>query len=138
MAEQASDFRLGRREFGKMALGGAAFMDAGGAGAAEIPASAAGIRICAQSSGAPTADELLFLKQLGVRFVSVTPPANMRNAEGFIEIKKRYAAGGITVWNIANLGVHNMPEVTLNLPGRDQKIEEYKNYLRNLGKAGIK
>jgi mannonate dehydratase len=136
MAEQASDFRLGRREFGKMALGGAAFM--GGADAAAIPASAGGIRICAQSSGAPTADELLFLKQLGVGFVSVTPPANMRNAEGFIEIKKRYAAGGITVWNIANLGVHNMPEVTLNLPGRDQKIEEYKNYLRNLGKADIK
>src|SRR5881409_3702955 len=31
----------------------------------------------------------------------------------------------------------NMPEVTLNLAGRDQKIEEYKNYLRNLAKAGI-
>jgi mannonate dehydratase len=30
-----------------------------------------------------------------------------------------------------------MPEVTLNLPGRDQKIEDYKQYLRNLGKAGI-
>jgi mannonate dehydratase len=30
-----------------------------------------------------------------------------------------------------------MPEVTLNLPGRDQKIEEYKQYLRNLSKAGI-
>src|SRR5205823_1368108 len=41
------------------------------------------------------------------------------------------------VWNIGNSSVHNMPEVTLNLPGRDQKIEEYKNYLRNLGKAGI-
>jgi mannonate dehydratase len=30
-----------------------------------------------------------------------------------------------------------MPEVTLNLPGRDQKVEEYKQYLRNLAKAGI-
>src|SRR5206468_10034951 len=38
---------------------------------------------------------------------------------------------------IGNTSVHNMPEVTLNLPGRDEKIEEYKNYLRNLGKAGI-
>ena len=38
----------------------------------------------------------------------------------------------------ATLSVHNMPEVTLNLPGRDQKIEEYKQYLRNLGKAGIR
>jgi mannonate dehydratase len=30
-----------------------------------------------------------------------------------------------------------MPEITLNLPGRDQKIEEYLSYLRYLGKAGI-
>ena len=30
-----------------------------------------------------------------------------------------------------------MPELTLNLPGRAGKIEEYKQYLRNLGKAGI-
>jgi mannonate dehydratase len=30
-----------------------------------------------------------------------------------------------------------MPEVTLNLPGRDRKIEEYKAYLRNLAQAGI-
>jgi mannonate dehydratase len=30
-----------------------------------------------------------------------------------------------------------MEEVTLNLPGRDKKIEEYKTYFRDLGKAGI-
>jgi mannonate dehydratase len=30
-----------------------------------------------------------------------------------------------------------MPEVTLNLAGRSEKIEEYKQYLRNLGMAGI-
>jgi mannonate dehydratase len=30
-----------------------------------------------------------------------------------------------------------MEEVTLNLPGRDKKIEEYLNYIRYLGKAGI-
>ena len=41
------------------------------------------------------------------------------------------------MWNIGNTSVHNMPEVTLNLPGRDRKVEEYKQYLRNLAKAGI-
>src|SRR5437763_17011813 len=54
-----------------------------------------------------------------------------------MQIKQRYAEAGITVWNIGNPEVHNMPEVTLNLPGRDRKIEEYKNYLRYLGAAGI-
>ena len=68
--------------------------------------------------------------------VSASTP-DLRTAEGFMQIKKRYADAGITVWNIGNTSVHNMPEVTLNLPGRDQKIEEYKQYLRNLGQAGI-
>ena len=69
--------------------------------------------------------------------MSVGSTPDLRTAEGFMQIKKRYADAGITVWNIGNTSVHNMPEVTLNLPGRDQKIEEYKQYLRNLGKAGI-
>jgi len=30
---------------------------------------------------------------------------------------------GVKVWNIGNSNVHNMPEVTLNLPGRDQKVD---------------
>ena len=85
----------------------------------------------------PSDEQLLFLKQLGASYVSVGSPPDLRTAEGFMQIKKRYADAGITVWNIGNTSVHNMPEVTLNLPGRDQKIEEYKQYLRNLGKAGI-
>ncbi|MBZ5584057.1 MAG: mannonate dehydratase [Acidobacteriia bacterium] len=128
---------MDRRQFGKMTLGGAlasGFLENPGVAAA---AATPGIKICAQSGANPTPDDLLFLKQLGVGYVSVGSPANMRTAEGFLEIKKRYADGGITVYNIGNTSVHNMPEVTLNLPGRDQKIEEYKNYLRNLGKAGI-
>src|SRR4029453_2260617 len=82
-------------------------------------------------------EQLLFLKQLGAEYVSVASTPELRTAEGFQQIKKSYADNGITVWNIGKQPVHNMPEVPLNLPGRDQKIEEYKQYLRNLGRAGI-
>ena len=57
-------------------------------------------------------------------------------------MREQWEAAGFKVYNIGS-GVgpsgslHNMPEVTLNLPGRDQKIEEYLNYIRYLGKAGI-
>jgi mannonate dehydratase len=98
---------------------------------------APGIKLCAQTSAKPSDDELLFLKQIGAEYVSVGSTPDLRTAEGFLQIKKRYADAGITVWNIGNTSVHNMSEVTLNLPGRDQKIEEYKQYLRNLGQAGI-
>ncbi|MGH8246656.1 MAG: mannonate dehydratase, partial [Gammaproteobacteria bacterium] len=127
---------IARRDLGRMAfgMGAAAFLERA---AAVVHKVAPGIKLCVQSSPRPSDEQLLFLKQLGAEYVSVGSPADMRTAEGFLEIKNRYSSAGITVWNIGNTSVHNMPEVTLNLPGRDQKVEEYKQYLRNLGKAGI-
>jgi mannonate dehydratase len=127
---------LGKRFFGAT-LGGAAFFASLGRVSATTHRNAPGIKISVQSPATPTDDDILFLKQLGTEYVSVGSPPELRTAEGFLQIKKRYESAGITVWNIGNMCVHNMPEVTLNLPGRDEKIEEYKSYLRNLGKAGI-
>jgi len=130
-----------RRAFSKMALagaiGGPALFSSATANYAETPKIAPGIKICVQSPPTPTDDDLLFIRQLGVEYVSVGSTPELRTAEGFLQIKQRYAAAGIRVWNIGNTSVHNMPEVTLNLPGRDEKIEEYKQYLRNLAKAGV-
>ena len=126
-----------RREFSKLALAGAAFLAAAPDSPATVHPSQPGIKLCAQSPAKPTDDDLLFLQQVGAEYVSVGSTPDLRTAEGFLQIRKRYADAGITVWNIGNTSVHNMPEVTLNLPGRDRKIEEYKQYLRNLGKAGI-
>ena len=132
---------LARREFGKRilagAVSGATYLASAAKGDAAIHKSTPGIKICVQSPAVPTDDDLLFLKQLGAEYVSVGSTPELRTAEGFLQIKQRYASAGITVWNIGNTSVHNMQEVTLNLPGRDAKIEEYKSYLRNLGKAGI-
>src|SRR5579859_1019192 len=137
----STSFSPDRREFVKLAVGGA--LSAAGVFASPRTASATvhpvapGIKLCAQAPAEPTDDDLLFLNQMGAEYVSVGSTPDLRTAEGFLQIKKRYADAGITVWNIGNTSVHNMPEVTLNLPGRDKKIEEYKQYLRNLGKAGI-
>jgi len=138
--DQTTGFAPDRREFLKLAAGGA--LSAAGV-LASRPASATvhpiapGMKLCAQTSSKATDEELLFLKQIGAEYVSVASTPDMRTADGFIQIKKRFSDAGITVWNIGNTDVHNMPEVTLNLPGRDQKIEQYKQYLRNLGQAGI-
>jgi len=61
----------------------------------------------------------------------------LAGAMGAAPARAQGAAAGLKVWNMGNSNVHNMEEVTLNLPGRDKKIEEHKTYLRNLGKAGI-
>src|SRR3984885_2585916 len=137
----SAGFSPDRREFVKLAMGGA--LSAAGvfassrSASATVHQSAPGIKLCAQTSAKPTDEELLFLKQMGAEYVSVASTPDLRTAEGFLQIKKRYADAGITVWNIGNSNVHNMPEVTLNLPGRDQKIAEYKQYLHNLAAIGI-
>ena len=132
-----------RREFGKLALGGAL------AGAAALSTSSAstlrpippGVKI-GTSGGRATEDNLRYLKQLGVEWVSLGATPETATAAGFIQMRKDWEAGGFKVYNIGS-GVgpsgslHNMPEVTLNLPGRDKKIEEYLNYIRYLGEAGI-
>ena len=64
-------------------------------------------------------------------------------AEGFTHMREQWEAGGFRVYNesaeIAPNGnaVINVPEIVLNLPGRDDRIEEFLNYIRFLGKAGI-
>jgi mannonate dehydratase len=126
-----------RREFHKIATLGAAAFLASTPARATVHKNEPGIKLCAQAGAKPSDDELLYLKEIGAKYVSVGSTPDLRTAEGFLQIKKRYADAGITVWNIGNTSVHNMPEVTLNLPGRDKKIEEYKQYIRNLGKAGI-
>jgi mannonate dehydratase len=138
---ESSQFNSDRREFGRMALSGTlgalAFVDSAAKNSAAGRQNSPGIKLCAQSSAKPTDEQLLFLRQTGAEYVSVASSPDLRTTEGFMQIKKRYADAGVTVWNIGNSNVHNMPEVTLNLTGRDEKIEQYKQYLRSLGKAGI-
>src|SRR5215471_4262203 len=130
-----------RRDLAKIALGGAALLSTATNSSATLRPIPPGIKI-GTSAGPATEENMLYLKQLGVKWVSLAATPETATAEGFIKMREQWEAGGFHVYNIGS-GVgpsgslHNMPEVTLNLPGRDQKIEEYLNYIRYLGKAGI-
>ena len=83
----------------------------------------------------PSDEDLQFVKQLGVEYVNIGTGGDRATYENFVRLRQKVEAAGLKVWNIGNSNVHNMEEVTLNLPGRDKKIEEYKTYLRNLGES---
>jgi mannonate dehydratase len=124
-----------------MALAGAAAAASMGRSSASLRLIPPGVKV-GTSGGQPTEENMRYLKQLGITWLSLGASPQNATAEGFIKMREQWEAGGFKVYNIGS-GVgpsgslHNMPEVTLNLPGRDQKIEEYLNYLRYLGKAGI-
>lgn len=96
-----------------------------------------GMKISVQVPTNPSDEDLTFVKQLGVSYVNIPTGGERATLETFVDLKRRVETAGLKVWNIGNSNVHNMPEVTLNLEGRTKKIEEYKQYLRNLAKAGI-
>lgn len=96
-----------------------------------------GVKISLQIPTDPQPPDLEFVQQLGVSYVNIPTGGARGTYETFADLRQRVEARGLKVWNIGNSNVHNMPEVTLNLPGREQKIEEYKQYLRNLARAGI-
>src|ERR1035438_4039757 len=109
-----NEIKKARRDFGKLALGGAlgaaAFLSTEKKGSGAVHNSLPGIKLCGQGGAKPTDDELKFWRQIGCGYVSVASSPDLRTADGFKQIKKRYADAGITVWNIGNTSVHNMPE----------------------------
>lgn len=144
-ASEAQDPRpgIGRREFTRMTgAGGAAWLASAGTASARLIPIPPGIKIGTYARN-PSEENMLYLRQLGVTWISSGDfnPQNS-NAEGFAKIRQQWEAGGFRVFNESGRtgpggAVINVPEIVLNLPGRDEKIEAVRNYLRHLGQAGI-
>jgi mannonate dehydratase len=130
---------LDRRELGKALLGTA--LSSAAAQAQQKPRASRpwppGIKISVQMPTDPSAEDLQFVNQLGAHYVNIPTQGETATYENFARLKNNVESAGLRVWNIGNSDVHNMEEVTLNLPGRDRKLEQYKNFLRNLGRAGL-
>ncbi|HOW39380.1 MAG TPA: mannonate dehydratase [Bacteroidales bacterium] len=95
------------------------------------------IKIAYQAPAEPTTDDISFIQQLGIDNVVLWTDAKKAGYEYYNSRRELYEAAGIKVYGFGNWDVHNQDKITLGLPGRDEKIEEYLTHLRNLGKAGI-
>jgi len=81
-------------------------------------------------------DGVRFLQQMGVEWVMVNdPPAE--TAQEFRRLREQLEDRGLKIYRLANNHLHNMKEITLNLPGRDETIDKYLNYIAALGEAGV-
>ena len=96
-----------------------------------------GIKIAAQLPPEPSPEDLQFARALGVQYVTIWAKPDKATPEYYASRQKLFAEAGLTVYGFGNTGVHNQDDIVLNLPGRDAKIEAYKQHLRNLAAAGI-
>ena len=82
-----------------------------------------GIQIAFQTDAEVSDEDLQFYQQLDVEWAMV----NIDNTEQhtldyYKRLVKRFGEYGIKIYRITNLSVHNVPEITLNLPGRDPRL----------------
>jgi mannonate dehydratase len=102
-----------------------------------LPTLPPGMKIAAQITPEPSQDDLDFIRQMGIEYVVLWTNGDKASYEYYASRRQLFEAAGLKIHGFGSFSVHNQDAITLNLPGRDQKIEEYKTHLRNLGKAGI-
>ena len=96
-----------------------------------------GIKIAAQVTPEPSEDELAFVRRLGVEYVVLWTGGDKASYEYYASRRALFEATGLRIYGFGSSSVHNQDAIVLGLPNRDEKIEEYKAHLRNLGRAGI-
>jgi mannonate dehydratase len=104
-----------------------------------LQASRPGIQLGTYISDDAPDEELLFLQQLGIEWVMAIINDPQRHHAGYYrQLQDRLARFGLQIYRIGNHQVHNVEEITLNLPGREAKIEAFLQFIRELGQAGIR
>jgi mannonate dehydratase len=94
------------------------------------------IKLAHRVSPAISDDELLFLKQIGMRWARVEFQADEANRDNLAKVQKRFAGHGIKIFSAVNY-VHRSLRIQLGQKGRDEDIENYRTFLHNLGQLGI-
>jgi mannonate dehydratase len=128
-----ANMQLDRRHF--VRLGGAGSM--GGLLSFAMQNRPAGIKLGVSFTPNPQDNDLAMLRHSGVDAVSVWTSIDNNNADWMLATRKRLEANGIELYNIGIIDLHCDPTMVLGLDGVDRKIEQYREYLNNLGRAGI-
>jgi mannonate dehydratase len=89
-------------------------------------------------SSRPSDEELLFVRQLGVDHVYAYVGADNSDVKSLTDLRLRVADAGITLYDVAYPALIRSDKIHLALPGRDEAIGEFKSFVSNVGRAGIK
>lgn len=84
-----------------------------------------------------TDDQLNFIKQMGIDYVHIIFEDNATDYDSVMRFVDRLTAAGLTATDAGNVNIYKNDKIFLNLPGRDEAIDEYNRFNRVLAKAGI-
>ena len=113
--------------------------------AAAVPAAAApkigeydpaNAKLCHRVRAGLSDDELLFLKQIGLKWARVEFEPERRSFAEMEKAVQRYGAYGMKIHSAVHYAYREL-DVQLGRPGRDKHIEAYNDFLRGCGKLDI-
>ena len=96
-----------------------------------------GIKVAAQMSPEPSEGDLQLARQMGVEYVVLWTDGAHANYDYFMSRREIFENAGLKIYGFGNGDVHCQAALVLNLPNRDEKVQQYKRYIRDLGRAGI-
>lgn len=80
--------------------------------------------------------DLLFLKQIGLRWARLDHGSQEPHVDNLREIQKRFAQYGLQIYT-ARHDAYRSLKIQLGQPGRDEDIETYCTFIRSLGKLDV-
>ncbi|MAG13253.1 MAG: D-mannonate dehydratase [Spirochaetales bacterium] len=95
------------------------------------------IHLGVKISPRPTDEDLRFASQLGVEYVYTWQKEEQIDIDYLVELKRKVESFGLVLYNVGAAGLGKNDKIHLALPGRDEAIERFAAFIRNLGKAGI-
>src|SRR5262249_7549310 len=81
-------------------------------------------------------DEILFLRQIGLRWMRVEFQAREADLDSLAQVQKRFAKHGIRIFSGMHPAYRSL-RIQLGQKGRDEDIATYQTFLRGLGQLGI-
>ncbi len=81
-------------------------------------------------------DDLLFLKQIGLRWARVEFGAGKVSFEQIRATQEKYSRFGIRIFSAVHESYRSL-KIQLGQPGRDEDIETFRTFLRDIGRLGI-
>ena len=85
----------------------------------------------------PGDDILRFANELGITHVYTWVPEELSGAAELTALRRRVESAGLTLFNAGHGSLAKCDAIHLALPGRNEAIDRYAGYLRNLSAAGI-
>jgi mannonate dehydratase len=95
------------------------------------------IKLSVHIAAEPSPEELLFIRQLGIDHVYAWVAGDQRDLSFLVDLRRKVEDAGLTLYNVGNMDVAKSDKIHLALEGRDEVIAHFRQFVRDLGEAGI-